>query len=64
VGDVIRTDTPLDAPSTVFVADRPKFKGRPTRIGNRYAVQITESISKADEPLYMNEVQKTDTGVM
>ena len=61
IGDVIVMDTSVNEPATVFVKDRPKFQGRPTRIGNRHAIQLTEPILKADEPLYMSAVQKTDT---
>jgi flagellar motor switch protein FliM len=62
VGDVLVLDAPIDKPTTVFVGERPKFLGRPTKVGNKNAVQLTEYIVKADEANHMNNVQKTETG--
>ena len=60
VGDVIVLNAPTDAPSVVFVGDRPKFLGYPRQIRNRHAIQITDRIPKANEWRYMTEVQKTE----
>lgn len=61
-GDILRLDTPVKDDAVVFVGDRPKFLGRPGLIGKRRAIQLTDSIAKADESRYMTEVEKTETG--
>ena len=63
-GDVLRLDTSTQQDAIVFVGDRPKFLGRPGLVGKRKAVQLTEAIIKADEPQYMTDIQKTETGQM
>ena len=63
-GDVLRLETTLDEDAVVFVGDRPKFLARPGLQGKRRAVQLTERIVKADEPRYMTEVEKTETGML
>ena len=63
-GDVLRLETTLAEDAVVFVGDRPKFLARPGLQGKRRAVQLTERIVKADEPRYMTEVEKTETGML
>jgi len=63
-GDVLRLETTLDEDAVVFVGDRPKFLARPGLQGKRRAVQLTERIVKADEPRYMTEIEKTETGML
>ena len=58
-GDVIALNAPADGPAVVFVGDKPKFLGRPAHDGGRQVVQITQRIPKAQQALYMDEVQKT-----
>ncbi|MDP6777770.1 MAG: flagellar motor switch protein FliM [Candidatus Latescibacteria bacterium] len=61
-GDVVVMDTQVEEDTVVFVGDRPKFLARPRSRGHRYVLEITRRILKADEPLYMDEIQRTKTG--
>ena len=42
IGDVIATDTKIDAPAELAVGDRMKYKCRPGLFGKRRASQIIE----------------------
>jgi len=59
-GDVLRLDTVLTDDAVVFVGDRPKYLARPGLQGKRRAVQLTERILKADEPIHMTSVERTE----
>jgi flagellar motor switch protein FliM len=59
-GDVLQLDTPLNQDAIVYVGVRPKYKARPGLVGKRRSVQLTEPIVKADETIFMTEVEKTD----
>ncbi|MDA0748086.1 MAG: flagellar motor switch protein FliM [bacterium] len=63
-GDVLRLDTSVKEDAIVFVGTRPKFQGRPGLAGKRRAIQLTQPIVKADESVYMTEVEKTDTNTL
>lgn len=48
VGDVVPLEAPREAPVTVLVAGRRKFRGRPGRSGRHLAVQITEVLRERE----------------
>jgi flagellar motor switch protein FliM len=60
-GDILRLDTVVGADAIVFVGARPKFRAQPGLVGKRRAVILADPIMKADETIYMTDVQKTDT---
>ena len=63
-GDVLKLDTSVKQDAVVFVGARPKFRARVGLSGKRRAVQLTDAIVKADESIYMTEVEKTDTNTL
>ena len=60
-GDILKLDTETKQDAVVFVGDRPKFLGRPGLSGKRRAILLTEPILKADEPIHMTDVARTET---
>ncbi len=50
IGDVIMLDRSASDPLTVTVQEKKKFNGRPGLVGNKMAIQITESLTEAVPP--------------
>lgn len=46
-GDIVLIDKPLDEPIELMIDNQTVFQGRPAQSGGRYAVVITEGVSKA-----------------
>ena len=44
VGDLVKTDAPVDSEATVYVEGKPKFKGRPGRNRRNKAVLVSRAI--------------------
>lgn len=63
-GDVLKLDTPVTQDAVLYIGTRPKFLGRPGLSGKRRAIQLTGPVVKADEPIYMTEIERTETGMM
>ncbi len=63
-GDVLKLDTLATQDAVLYIGTRPKFLGRPGLSGKRRALQLTGPIVKADEPVHMTEIEKTQTGAM
>ena len=54
VGDILKMDTEIDEPTVIYIADEPKFLGRPGRVGRKNAVQIISPIDFENEEIHKN----------
>lgn len=58
VGDVLKLNEAITAESTLFVANRPKFKCRPGMVGQKVGVQLTRPV----EDVYSDDLMTSKDG--
>lgn len=58
VGDVMKLETEISEPAIIYVADEPKFIGRPGRVGRKNAVQIISPIDHENEEIHKNRARQ------
>ena len=55
VGDVLKMNTEIGAPTVLYVNEEPKFLAQPGLVGRKHAVQITQEIELEDEEIVKND---------